>query len=66
MAFLKALIPAFLLTWIVSGLIGSNGSTGGMLTIRHIWFGQHSFYWSWPLFLAATGLAWAMFWMTDP
>lgn len=65
MAFLKALIPAFLLTWIVSGLIGSNGSQGGALAIRHIYFQQHSFYWSWPLFLGATALAWALYRMTD-
>lgn len=65
MSLIKALIPGFLLTWIVSGIIGSNGSTGGMLSIQHSYIQGHSFYWSWPLFLAATGLAWALFWMMD-
>ena len=65
MAFIKALIPGFLLTWIVSGVIGSNGSTGGMLTIQNTYIDGHNFYWSWPMFLATTGLAWALFWMMD-
>jgi hypothetical protein len=65
MAFLKALIPAALLTWIVAGVMGSNGSRGGMLAIEHGLVQGHSFYWSWPLFLAATVLAWAIFAMMD-
>lgn len=65
MAFLKALIPASLLTWIVAGIIGSNHSTGGMLAIQHIHFQGHGFYWSWSLFCAATGLGWALFAMMD-
>jgi hypothetical protein len=65
MAFLKALIPAALLTWIVAGVIGSNGSRGGMLAIEHGLVQGHSFCRSWPLFLAATVLAWAIFAMMD-
>ena len=65
MAFIKALIPGFLLTWIVSSILGSNGSRGGMLAIERIYIDGHTFYWSWALFLAATGLAWALFWMMD-
>lgn len=65
MAFIKALIPAALLTWIVSGVIGSNGSTGGMLAIERAMLQGHDFYWSWPLFLASTLLAWAIFAMMD-
>lgn len=65
MAFLKALIPGFLLTWIVSGIIGSNDSQGGMLAIQHTYISGHDFYWSWSLFLAATALAWGIFWLLD-
>lgn len=65
MAFIKALIPGFLLTWIVSSILGSNGSRGGMLAIERTMIEGHTFYWSWALFLAATGLAWALFWMMD-
>ena len=65
MSFFKALIPGFLLTWIVSGVIGSNGSQAGILAIQHSFIEGHAFYWSWPLFLAGTGLSWALFWMMD-
>ncbi|CDO36727.1 MULTISPECIES: hypothetical protein [Novosphingobium] len=65
MAFLKGLIPGFLLTWVVSLIIGSNGSKGGMLTIQHTYIEGHSFYWSWPLFIAGTALSWALFAMMD-
>lgn len=65
MAFVKALVPGFLLTWIVAGLIGSQRVRGGLLSVESIYFEGHHFYWSWPLFLAATGLAWAIFWLLD-
>lgn len=65
MAFVKALIPAMLLTWIVSSIMGSNGSHGGMLAIGRTMVQGHGFYWSWPLFLASLLLAWAIFAMMD-
>jgi hypothetical protein len=65
MAFIKALIPGFLLTWVVSLIIGSNGSHGGMLMIHHTYIQGYSLYWSWPLFVAGTGLAWALFAMME-
>lgn len=65
MAFIKALIPGALLTWIVAGILGSNGSRGGMLAIEHLYLQGHGFYWSWSLFVVATGLAWAIFAMLD-
>ncbi|WP_395395077.1 hypothetical protein WBP07_06925 [Novosphingobium sp. BL-8A] len=61
MAAIKALIPAFILTWVVSLVIGSQGSRGGMLAITHTFYEGYELYWSWPLFLGATGLAWAIF-----
>ncbi|MGN6356101.1 MAG: hypothetical protein ACTHLU_01315 [Novosphingobium sp.] len=64
-ALFKALIPGALLTWIVSTLISSGGSSGGILNIIHFTVQHHQMYWSWPLFLAATGLAWAILWMLD-
>lgn len=61
MAVIKALVPGFLLTFVVSLVIGSQGSQGGMLVITHTYYQGHELYWSWPLFLGATGLAWAIF-----
>ena len=65
MQFVKALIPGALLTWVVATVIGSNHSKGGFLFIHVVEIQGHSFYWSWPLFVAATGLAWALFWMME-
>jgi hypothetical protein len=69
----KALIPGALLTWIVSSVIGSNGSKGGFLYIHHLSLTGHGafeqassgIYWSWPLFFAGTGLAFALFKMQE-
>ena len=73
MAFFKALIPAILLTWIISTIMGSNGSKGGFLFIRYIYVtgggaftgGGTAFYWSWALFIAALLLAFALFKMLE-
>lgn len=72
MAFFKALIPAILLTWVVSIVLGSNGSKGGFLYIKLIQLsggafagGGYSFYWSWPLLLASLGLCFAIFKMLE-
>ena len=54
----KALFPAGLLTWIVCLFIGSSGSSGGFLNIYRIAIEGYSIYWSWPLFLAGTAIAW--------
>lgn len=65
MSAIKALIPGFLLTWIVSSLIGSQGSRGGLLAITHTYYQGHMFYWSWPLFCGATALALLIFSLLD-
>ncbi len=56
----KALIPGALLTWLVSSAIGAQGSKGAWLMIERIHFDQHTLYWSWPLFLIATCISWAL------
>jgi hypothetical protein len=64
MDFVKALVPGTLLTWIVCAIMGKGGSTGGWLSIHHVSISSHSFYWSWALFVIATGLAWVLFAIT--
>ena len=69
----KGLFPGILLTWVISGIMGSNGSTGGFLFIHQIIISgnstfstsSHSFYWSWPLFIASTALAFFIFKMLE-
>jgi hypothetical protein len=65
MSFIKGLVPGALLTWVVCMVIGSNRSKGGFLQIHPVDIQGLDFYWSWPLFVAATGLAWAIFWMME-
>ena len=64
MNFFKALIPGSVLTFVVTGIIGSNRSKGGWLNIEHIQIEGHSFYWSWALFAVGTGLSWVIFAIT--
>jgi len=61
MNFFKALIPGTLLAWIGASVIGHDGSHGGFLNIGTFMLQGHTVHWSWPLFLAGTGLAWIIF-----
>lgn len=64
-ALFKALIPGAVLAWILATLIGAGGSSGGILHITHLTVQHHQVYWSWSLFLVATGLTWAILWLLD-
>ncbi len=57
---IKAMILGGVLTYVVALVIGSQGSSGGFLAIHNMRMGDYAVMWSWPLFLAGTGLAWAM------
>jgi hypothetical protein len=65
MPFIKALIPGGVLTWVIALILGSNHSKGGWLDIYRVSPGGIDFYWSWPLFVATTCIAWAIFAMMD-
>lgn len=60
MELLKAVPLGVILTWVVALVIGSTGSSGGQLAIHHMQMGEVTILWSWPLFLAGTGLAWGL------
>lgn len=60
MELIKAIPLGALLTGIVALVIGSTGSSGGQLHIHHMAIGDWKVLWSWPLFLAGTGLAWGL------
>ena len=64
MEFFKALVPGTILTFIVCTLIGRAHSRGGWLRIEHFYIQDHSFYWSWVMFVIGTGLAWMIFTIT--
>jgi hypothetical protein len=65
MALVKGLIPGFLLTFVISLILGSNHSKGGFLNIFHTTIEGQSFYWSWPLFIAGTFMCTAIFKMME-
>jgi hypothetical protein len=65
MAFIKALIPGVILTFVIAIILGSNRVSGGWLNVHQINIEQASFYWSWPLFLISTGIAWFVFSTTE-
>ena len=64
MDFFKALVPGAILTFVVSMVMGASHTTGGCLKIQHYYIQGHSLYWSWVLFVIATGIAWALYVIT--
>ena len=64
-AFLKSVVLGIFLAGLVSLFIGSGGSSGGMLNVFHVTVEGWSFYWSWPLFVIGTALAFGLFVMMD-
>lgn len=60
MDLLKAMVLAAVLTGCVAIVIGSQGTSGGQLAIHPMNVGAMKLYWSWPLFLAGTGLNWGL------
>jgi len=65
MAFIKGLVPGLLLTFVLAGILGSNGQSAGWLEVHSFAVEQVKGYWSWPLFVVSTGLGWGIFAMLD-
>ena len=57
---LKSVVLGAVLAFIVSLFIGSGGSSGGVLSVRHYTIEGVSFYWSWMLFVAGTALSFGL------
>ena len=60
MDMLKAFALGIVLTVVVAVVIGSQGSSGGALAIHKMVLGDYKVFWSWPLFLAGSGLSWGI------
>jgi len=65
MAFIKGLIPGLILTFVLAGILGSNGQSAGWLNVHAIHIEQFTLHWSWPLFVIGTGLSTGLFAMMD-
>lgn len=57
---MKALMLGAVLSAIVAIMVGSQGSNGGPLAIHALPIAEARIYWSWPLFVTGSGLAWAL------
>ena len=60
MELVKAMPLGAVLTLVVALAIGSQGSKGGPLQIFRAEIYQFDLWWSWPLFLGGTALAWGI------
>ncbi|MEM7665349.1 MAG: hypothetical protein AAF250_05790 [Pseudomonadota bacterium] len=57
----KAMLLAVVLTYSVALVVGTQGSSGGYLDVHSMAMGNSfKVFWSWPLFLAGTGLSWGI------
>lgn len=53
---IKAIGIGVILTGSIALVIGSQGSSAGPLMIEALQVGSYKLYWSWPIFMAGTGL----------
>jgi len=60
MELMKASVLGAILAGVVALIIGSQGSAGGYLDIHLMTVVSTKVFWSWPLFLAGTGLSWGV------
>ncbi len=60
MDLLKAMGFGALISCCVAVVIGSQGTAGGQLAIQSVDVADVRVYFSWPVFLAATGLFWGL------
>lgn len=60
MGLLKAMLIAAVVTGCIAIVIGTQGSTGGQLRIHSMMIQDFKVFWSWPLFLAGSGLSWGL------
>ncbi len=56
----KAVPLGGILSYVVALVVGSQGISGGHLYITRTEIYQYEMWWSWPLFLAGTAVAWGI------
>ncbi|MDC8753683.1 hypothetical protein OIK40_03400 [Erythrobacter sp. sf7] len=60
MDLLKAITLGAILSATIGIVIGSQGTSAGPLAIQLLAIADAKIYWSWPVFLSGTGLAWGL------
>jgi len=58
--FIKAAMLGAILTLVGSAIFGSAGTSAGFLDVHMVALMDYHVHWSWPLFVASTGLAGAI------
>ena len=54
---IKALTFGAILSATIALVIGSQGTAGGALAIHQVPIAEAKLYWSWPVFLSGSGIA---------
>jgi hypothetical protein len=60
MEFVKALTLGAILSATIGLVVGSQGTTAGPLAIHLVSVADAQLYWSWPVFLSGSCLAWGL------
>lgn len=60
MDMLKAFTLGAILSVTIGLVIGSQGTGAGPLAIELVSLAEAKIYWSWPVFLSGSGLAWGL------
>lgn len=60
MDLIKAMTFGAILSATIALVIGSQGATAGPLAIHAVHLGGAKAFWSWPIFISASGLTWGI------
>jgi hypothetical protein len=60
MELIKAITFSAILTAAIAMVLGSQGTSAGALAVHGVQIAEAKLYWSWPIFLSGTGLAWGL------
>jgi hypothetical protein len=60
MDLLKAMMLGAILSATIALVVGSQGTSAGPLAIHPVTLAEAKIYWSWPVFLAGSGLSWGI------
>ena len=61
----KAIPCGALMAFALAAIFGAGDAPPQILAVHVIELADIAFYWSWPIMLAGTLLAWAILWMMD-
>lgn len=60
MDLLKALMLGAVLSATIGMVVGSQGTSAGPLAVHLVSLADAKLFWSWPVFLSGSGLAWGL------